>query len=173
MGHLRWPALMLLGANVRRSMRSLYSCCVRFPADLVFINGAGGLACAAKTCSALDPIWVLVAFFCVASCLHTSRIMLLHDMLCMQWGGGMVVRILPLRWWSSCLKPCSHGLRFFCNLPVMCWLRLCLAGASARYEKTSACAPACLPGAFSPPLLAVLPVRTACDVFSQFWDVEL
>ena len=45
---------------------------------------------------------------------------------------------------------------------------LCLAGASAQYEKTSACAPACLPGAFSPPLPAVLRVRTACDVFSQF-----
>jgi hypothetical protein len=48
-------------------------------------------------------------FFCVASCWRAVRIMLLHGMLSIQWGEGMVVRILPLRWWSSCLSYALTG----------------------------------------------------------------
>jgi hypothetical protein len=45
----------------------------------------------------------------VASCLHATRIMQLHGMLNMQWGEGMVVRIVPLRCWSSCLSYALTG----------------------------------------------------------------
>ena len=115
--------LMFLCANVLWSLRSVVQL-LRVPPSCSPFNGAGCLACAAKTCSALDPLWVRVAAFCVASRLHTSRIMHLYGMLCMQWGGGMVVRILTLRLICSCLKPCSHGLRSFCR--ESCDSLLCL-----------------------------------------------
>jgi hypothetical protein len=93
----------VLGANVLVAVQR-YSLCARgfsFSKRILF----------QKEIVALDPIWVLVHSFCEASCWHASRIMQLHGMVNMQWGEGMVVRIMPLRWCSSCLKLCSHGLR--------------------------------------------------------------